>query len=66
MDLRLESSVGAVDQVPVADLLQDQQGARLVTLTAGRGESHKDGRTVCFKSITEPLPLIKAAMGTCF
>lgn len=44
VDVRLKSSVGAVDQVPVADLLQDQQGARLVTLTASRGHSQRDGR----------------------
>ena len=30
--VRLQSSVGAVDKVPVVDFLQDQQGARLVTL----------------------------------
>ena len=36
--VRLQGSVGAVDQVPVVDLLQDQQGARLVTL---EGETPK-------------------------
>lgn len=30
--VRLESSIGAVDEVPVADLLQNQQGTRLMTL----------------------------------
>lgn len=32
--IRLESSIGAVDEVPVTDLLQNQQGARLMTLKA--------------------------------
>lgn len=32
--LRLQRSVGAVDEVPVADLLQNQQGTRLVALGA--------------------------------
>lgn len=30
--VRLESSIGTVDEVSIADLLQNQQGARLVAL----------------------------------
>lgn len=30
--IRLKSSIRAVDQVPVADFLQDQQGTRFMTL----------------------------------